>query len=217
VWLREVLLLISGLPFDDLYNKANEIQEILDSVEKIIRNVQLETGLRCPPSCRECCKTSGDSIQVTVTEFLPLSLRLWNEGKATHLLERLDSVYDNDECILFESSSAVSEEGGCTEYASRPLLCRLFGFSGIINRSGQVIPVVCRYMKIHCPQSVEILLGKLSDGLKIPVFADYSSQIRGVDPYMGANTFPVNLALRRALEYVGLRFDYTGRGYDRTA
>jgi hypothetical protein len=34
---------------------------------------------------------------------------------------------------------------------------------------------------------------------------------------MGANTFPINLALRRALEYVGLRIDYTGRGYDRTA
>lgn len=90
-------------------------------------------------------------------------------------------------------------------------------FSGIINRSGQVIPVVCRHMKIHCPLSVDNLLGKLSSGLKIPVFADYSSQIRGVDPYMGANTFPINLALRRALEYVGLRFDHTGRGYDRTA
>ncbi len=215
--LEEVVLLISGLPFDDLYRKASEIQEILDSVEVTIRNVQLETGLRCPPSCRECCKTSGDVIQVTVTEFLPLSLRLWNEGKANQLLERLDSVYDSDQCILFESSSAISEEGGCTEYSSRPLLCRLFGFSGIINRLGQVTPVVCKHMKKHCPLSVKNLFGKLSCGLEIPVFADYSSQIRGIDPYMGANTFSVNLALRRALEYVGLRFDFTGRGYDRTA
>lgn len=215
--LEEVVGLISGLPFDDLYRKASEIQEILDSVEKTIRNVQLETGLRCPPSCRECCKTSGDAIQVTVTEFLPLSLRLWTEGKAIQLLDRLDSVYDSDQCVLFESSSALCEEGGCTEYSSRPLLCRLFGFSGIVNRSGQVIPVVCRHMKNHYPLSVNNLFEKLSNGLEIPVFADYSSQIRGIDPYMGAKAFPVNLALRRALEYVGMRFDFTGRGYDRTA
>ena len=128
MWLREVLPVISGLPFGDLCNKANEIQEILDSLEKILRNVQVETALRCPPSCRECCKTSGDAIQATVTEFLPLSLRLWNEGKATQLFDRLDSVYGSHECILFENSSVVSEEGGCTEYSSRQLLCRLFGF-----------------------------------------------------------------------------------------
>ncbi|MGC9322913.1 MAG: hypothetical protein ACP5FY_11795 [Kosmotogaceae bacterium] len=61
------------------------------------------------------------------------------------------------------------------------------------------------------------LIRETFSGLKIPVFADFSSQIRGVDLQMGANTSPINLTLRRALEYVGLRFDHTGRGYDRTA
>ena len=82
--------------------KASEGSRIYDDACRTIRDIQIETGLRCLPSCRECCKTSGDSIQVTITEFLPLSLRLWNEGRADDLLRRLEDVPDSDRCILFE-------------------------------------------------------------------------------------------------------------------
>ena len=217
VCLREVIPLISGLSFDDLYQKASEVLEIYDDACRTIRDIQIETGLRCLPSCRECCKTSGDSIQVTITEFLPLSLRLWNEGRADDLLRRLEDVSDSDRCILFEGSGEIRNEGGCTEYAFRPLICRLFGFSGVIDRLGRVAPVICKYVKTGYPHCVERFTEKFSSGLEIPVFSDYLKRVQGIDPHMGSRTYSINSALRKALEYVGMRFDYSSKGFDRTA
>ncbi len=217
VRLREVIPLISGLSFDDLYQKASEVLKLYDVVDKAVEDIQMETGLRCLPSCRECCKTSGDSIQVTITEFLPLSLRLWNEGRAQPLLRRLEDVSDSDCCILFESSIEIGKRGGCTEYAFRPLLCRLFGFSGIIDKLGRVAPVICKYVKRDYPLCVGKFTEKVSSGLEIPIFSNYSKWVQGIDPYMGSRTYSINSALRKALEYVGMRFDYTSKGFDRTA
>lgn len=217
VCLREVIPLISGLSFDDLYQKASEVLEIYDDACRTIKDIQIETGLRCLPSCRECCKTSGESIQVTITEFLPLSLRLWNEGSAEYLLRRLEDVSDSDCCILFEGSGEIRGEGGCTEYAFRPLICRLFGFSGIIDKLGRVTPVICKYVRRDYPFCVGKFTEKVSSGLEIPIISNYLKRIQGIDPYMGSRTYSINSALRKALEYVGMRFDYSSKGFDRTA
>jgi len=209
--------LISGLSLKDLYGKALEVQELFDSVEELTNQIRIETGLRCPPSCRECCRTRGDAIQVAITEFLPLSLKLWNEGRAELFLSTLETVSDDDSCILFESSPELSKEGGCTEYRYRPLLCRMFGFSGVMDKFGKVVPAICRLVKTNCPECVSKLLERIPEGSRIPVFSEFFSRIQGVDPYMGTRTYSINVALRRALEYVGMRFDYTTKGFDRTA
>ena len=65
-----------------------------------------------------------------------------------------------------KGSGEIRNEGGCTEYAFRPLICRLFGFSGVIDRLGQVAPVICKYVKRAIRFLLKRFTEKFSSGLE---------------------------------------------------
>ncbi len=196
------------LDFADVFSRIVQIEDLHSELTSLLDKVILETGLGCPKGCRSCCLTPAYNIEVSLLEFLPLSLHLWRYGLAERLLQRLEETGEEDPCVLFERNSDLLSNGGCTFYEYRPMMCRLFGISAMIGKTGEIKPVVCKIIKAYYPSSVQRFLQTTEDGsLVLPVFSHFRSRIEGIDPHLAERVYPINMALKRAIEFIGLRWN----------
>lgn len=205
----------SDLPMSFL--GINELSAIYSELDELITVIKKETGLDCISKCRTCCNTSSRNIEVSVLEFLPLAVHLWQTNKAEEMLARLYEKRDEDHCILLENNSLQKPEGGCLYYDWRPLLCRLFGFSAMLNKEGTPESSVCRLVKQIHPERVECLRESVRNGLAIPINSQFGQRVSGADPYLGQEHYSINLALKKAIEFVGLRWDMVENNFDKPA
>ncbi len=155
-------------------------------------------------SCRKCCQTPAYNIEVTMVEFIPLAFHLFEAGEADEWLTRLSNIGDDEPCVLLERDCTRLPAGGCRYYQLRPMICRLFGFSAAIMRNGLLSPVLCRLAKRS------LLFGDNDQPIShtettLPVLADYARKIFSLDPYLSGRQYPINIALKKALEYVGFK------------
>ena len=70
-----------------LTGKVRAVQRVYTKLDREISKVQLESGMHCLSGCGECCKKPD--IEATPLEFLPLALKLYDDGKAESFLEEL--------------------------------------------------------------------------------------------------------------------------------
>ncbi len=190
-----------------------EVYDLLDSkINKLID----ETGLNCLPTCRKCCTTPSTNIEVSIFEMLPLSIRLWQFGEAERWLEKVNSSDENHPCILLERDISVKPEGGCRFYSYRPLLCRMFGFSSKRDKNGKPSFSSCKLVKNINPAIENTVNKYIMDGKDIPVYSDFSLIVAGLNPYLTEEKYPVNSAFKKALEYIGYRWDIIARNMEKT-
>ncbi len=159
--------------------------------------------MACESSCRNCCRTPSRNIEVSILELLPLAEYLFEKGIAEYWMDKLDGTSDNDFCVLFEESPTNQPKGGCRFYGLRPLVCRLFGFSAVVRKDGSVAPVLCSILKKSHLRSVFSALSEMI--VKIPIMSEYANRVYCLDPYLSSMSYPINTALKKAIEYSGYR------------
>jgi len=176
--------------------------ELISKVEQLFAELDVSmsrfrdaSGLRCIDGCGECCKKKN--IEATVLEFLPLAAHLWKNGKALSVLEKLENKYVSDTCVFFLNDR-------CSVYPFRGLICRLFGFSFVTGKDGKKKLSTCVIIKEKSPGQVDKAGLLADDGFEVPVMTDFSSRLIGIDPEMGRRFFPINHAIRAAIEKLGL-------------
>jgi hypothetical protein len=54
----------------------SELLEIYGEIDGITKRLEDETGLHCPPFCKECCNRETVNIECSVLEVLPLAISL---------------------------------------------------------------------------------------------------------------------------------------------
>ncbi len=91
------------------------------------------TPYRCPDGCGKCCA----KFEPELTEVEALFLAAWILRNEPSLVEenQLDSIqFDSDQaaCVLSEPERKFH----CRVYGGRPLICRLFAFSGDKAKDG---------------------------------------------------------------------------------
>ena len=159
-----------------------KVMELYRDLERIQRNLPSCNG------CRKCCDTPSVNIEATILEFLPLALHLLKNNSIERWMKILETTDELDRCVLFNPHS---EHGGCSYHSFRPLVCRLFSGSYILRKEK---PKVwgCRHLK---PQLYELLEG-------LPNCQEVYSKLLSIDFFLAQERYPINIALKKALEYV---------------
>ncbi len=162
------------------------------------------SGLSCPQGCGHCC--ISEKVEATVLECLPLAFLLFRTTQAEPMLRVLEENGDNKRCVLYHPDLTRAGIWGCSQYGTRTVVCRLFGFAGNPDRDGVARPALCRVMKAAAgPDEVQIIA---HDPLApMPLFVDAGLHITTMHPGLGTARLPINVALWRALMKVGMVLD----------
>ncbi|WP_081952598.1 MULTISPECIES: YkgJ family cysteine cluster protein [unclassified Thermotoga] len=166
----------------ELSSQVIKLYEELDGIQK---------DLPTCGGCRECCNTPSVNIEATVLEFIPLAIHLLQNDSIEKWLEILENVDELDRCVLFDPHS---ERGGCSYHSFRPLVCRLFSGSYVLRKEK---PEVwgCKYLKPVLSSLIESL----------PNCSEVYSKLLAIDFFLAQERYPINIALKKALEYVYYR------------
>lgn len=200
----------------DLVDVASQVMQVFRETGAAIARVQLATGLRCVPGCGSCCESPH--VEATVVEALPLAVEVYRRREEGHLF---DAVSEKDlrgdpVCVLYRPEADDPRHGRCTYYDFRFLLCRLFGFSARRGKTGTLEFSPCKVMKEKNPEAGPAVsrwaglglaenrsqgaLPSSADRIDLPVYQDAFMRIAGIEPGSGFIRYPVNAAIRKALE-----------------
>ena len=176
-----------------LEEKVLEVEAVFQKLDREISSFQSSTGMHCKFGCGKCC--FKPDIEATALEFLPFALHLYKEGRAEEWHEKLTTSEDQLCAILNPTQSGA---GLCTEYKHRGLICRLFGYSARTNKHGVKELVTCNIIKTEQPNEYEA--GTKMSG--VPVMSQYYMQMHSIDPDLATEFYPINKAIRKAIECV---------------
>lgn len=185
--------------WDDL---AGQVTALYTRLDREVAAFAAASRLSCPQGCGACCLS--ETVEATVVEMLPLALELLRTGEGEKLLAELTADTRNRRCILYRQEWTEQGRWGCSPYPHRPVVCRLFGFAGNLDRHGNPRLALCRVMKAAGVDGERLIL----DNWQSPMvrFATAGLAVRGIHPDLGREALPINEALRRAIEMVELSF-----------
>ena len=137
--------------------------------------------------------------------MLPAAFQLERAGRLESSLALLGGEQPPQECLLYLREPSAAAPGHCGLYAHRPLICRLFGFSAVLDRNGRRERAAGRLGRAAPPEAA----GRADEEVRrvaalVPVMRNYQMELYGIDPTLGARLLPINEALAQALQRVGL-------------
>lgn len=163
----------------------------------------------CPHGCGSCCDVFVPDILPIEADYLALWLLVEMPELAERILsearersrEELESLVS---CPLVEPHPAPGG-GHCGVYGGRPLICRLFGFSGVLSKRGLPSFALCRHMGALPGRSERSFegasLAALSD-VEPPLMSDFGERLAVLKPEDSGERGPLPALLPRALSRV---------------
>ena len=180
-----------------LREKVQAVEGVFAKLDEEIRSFQERTALHCKYGCGKCCFKSD--IEATILEFLPFAQHLKDNGLAH---EWLESLKDHDGPICRILNPTRQDQGLCTQYTHRGLICRLFGYSARTNKHGKKELVTCQVIKSEQQPQFELAVKGIEDGGEVPVMSNYYMQLFAIDQQLAQDFYPVNEAIKKAIETV---------------
>jgi Fe-S-cluster containining protein len=197
----------SGFRSEVCFPGLDQLSEVYADLERQIAEFKRGAGIECLRKCALCC-TTAKFVEASILEMLPLSLHFWEEGRAEEILEKLEGIHPEAPCILLNPDPSDEFGGGCSYYRFRPLVCRLFGFSATVDKNGHPSVVICKPLKKTDNGIPDRINERIREGLPVPLMPDFSRRVAFLHPHFGQEKYPVNIALREALEIVGRRIHF---------
>lgn len=171
------------------------VEQIFASIDEASAGFWGKAGIKCPSGCDKCCH--GENIAASPLEYLPYSYNLYLNNQ----LEEKFWEFKNSgskTCFLLESDAAT-QKGRCTQYKYRGIVCRLFGNSAIITKTGEKAFSGCRILKDQIADEVAF---KTKLQHIAPVYSEYYMQLRAVENNYGGMLCSINEAILKAMEIV---------------
>lgn len=187
-----------------LHDKVAAVESLFQKLDTEIRQFQSQTGMHCANGCGKCC--FKPDIEATILEFLPFALHLYQQGKAEVWHERLKGT-DSSICMILNPTQEGA--GLCSDYLYRGLICRLFGYSARTNKYNKKELVTCAIIKTEQVGAVQQAEALINRGDEIPVMSNFYMQLHGIDAELSREFYPINEAIRKALEVVMNQLAYT--------
>lgn len=180
---------------------ASDIMDLYEQLDRDVTSFVTGSGMHCPPGCGACCLSPD--VETTVAEMLPLALTLFVSGEVEAVMERLQE--GGTTCVQYEFLPDQPEKGRCRNYAQRPVLCRLFGYMASRDKTGQPRYRACRILQKVEAERIQTIDAELKSGtLEIPFLAPAHERVAEIGGSLGLEMMPINRALMRAIEIVGL-------------
>lgn len=180
-----------------LLEKIQSVELVFEKLDEEIAAFQSWSGLHCQWGCGKCCFKSD--IEATTLEFLPFAHFLYQSGLADDWMEKLNAT-DSPICLILNPTQAGA--GLCSQYKHRGLICRLFGYSARTNKYGKKELVTCQIIKTEQKESFEKAEIEIAAAGGVPVMNQFYMQLHAIDFELTRDFYPINLAIRKALETV---------------
>ncbi len=187
----------------ELEDKVKAVEIVFKNLDSAIAKFQSTSSLHCKFGCGKCC--FKPDIEATILEFLPFAYYLNKEGKAEEWYERL-KLNDSPICLILNPTQGGT--GLCSEYTYRGLICRLFGYSARTNKHGMHELVTCSIIKTEQTTAYQEAERKIETRSEVPVMSDYYMQLHGIDYLLTKDFYPINEAIRKAIEAVLHYYSY---------
>jgi len=182
---------------------VRDLLQVYKELDIHIENFWKEARIKCFRACGKCCEVSSQAIEASIFEMIPLAIHLWKRGKTNDVLEKINLTPENHRCVLYDASDLSNRPGCCEAYPFRPLMCRLFGFSAVENKYGNPVVALCSAIKQNRPELAKEVQRRIDQGLVPPIYQNYASRVLLIDPMYGLPLYPINKAIRMALERIG--------------
>lgn len=170
--------------------------------EKKVHAFQKKSGLSCAEGCGHCCLSAD--VETTVIEMYPIAEHLLQASRAEEYFDKAKQKDFKGPCVFYRPDPLVPDKGRCSIYPFRPTICRLYGFSALLDKRGAKQLYTCPVIKLKDAAKVKETQKRINMGLLIPVMKEISAQVYQVDPHKGDKYHPINKALKLAIEAVGL-------------
>lgn len=174
------------------------VEKLFYDLEQEIAEFNKVSGLSCVSGCGKCC--THPEIEAYPLEFLPWAFHLFLNGEAEESLSKLNQE-ESATCFIYKPLSILNQ-GRCSDYKYRGLICRLFGSAANTDKYGQLRLSTCKIIKEGQAENYNTVSEALKNGLHVPVFTEYYMRLNEIDYKLGSKLLPINKALKMALEVV---------------
>lgn len=174
------------------------VETLFHQLEQETAQFEQSSGLRCVSGCGKCC--TYPDVEASPLEFLPWAFHLFLNGEAEKTLIKLKNTYTST-CIIYKPLSII-DQGRCSNYKYRGLICRLFGSAANTDKYGNLRLATCKIIKEGQSANYKSTAEAMTKGLHVPVFTAYYMQLNQIDFHLGNIILPVNKALKMAIEEV---------------
>jgi Fe-S-cluster containining protein len=182
----------------ELVEKVRAVEEVFEKLDQQIASFQSWSGLHCAWGCGKCCYKAD--IEATILEFLPFAHYLYQQDLAYTWFEKLQEG-NSPLCLILNPTQPGA--GLCSEYKHRGLICRLFGYSARTNKYGKRELVTCQIIKTEQAGNYQQASVKIEEGNEeLPVMSHYYMQLHAIDFELARDFFPINEAIKRAIEVI---------------
>lgn len=188
----------------ELWFKIFRLARIYQELDSRLEKFRGKTGLGCLPGCGKCCVSPY--VETSVPELIPVAAELWRRGRVSLWLRRVINRETRSPrgCVFYRPRPFAQGQGRCGIYSLRPLTCRLYGFSAKRDKAGHKKLETCSLIRDSFPGEVAAANEMIGAGLDVPVMTLYRDRVRDSGCGMDPELYPINTALRGALERIGL-------------
>jgi Fe-S-cluster containining protein len=179
--------------------KIRGVLKIFKRVDADVHNFKMRSGLSCFRQCCRCCVSK--EVFVTILEVLPMAYWILKRDLQDEFIEKMESN-PTAQCVLLKNHTKNRFFGSCLIYNLRPLICRMFGFSAILDKNGLPKLVTCQVIKRVFRHRFQSASNSL-DTYQVPIMKRYYAMLYSIDYSVSHRYYPVNEALRIAFKDVG--------------
>ncbi len=187
-----------------MLDKIRKIERVFKQLDKETGKFGKQSGLRCLTNCDLCCRKKG--LEANVLEFLPFAYYLVKNNLHDAALDLLDT--NPEHCINLATTQVPGETAGCSIYAHRGLICRLFGSSGVRDKNSKLAVYTCTHMKSEFNVEYQQTMERINSNMHIPVVSDFYYQIYYIDHQLANDYNPINISIRKAIEKVAYYYSH---------
>ena len=188
-------MLHSSLGSSVIGKKINELMSVYSSLEKKEKKFTSSFSLECVSSCGECCRHYVPYL--SSSEALLAAYYVIKEGREDEIRAMLEKGDMNSEiCPLYNPGKSQH----CSFYEGRSMVCRLFGSSVSLSKTGRMEFKDCKWKKEKRAISSDELEKKHSI---VPIMSIYGSALE-------EDGESIYTALPQAIDKIKLLLSYSG-------
>jgi len=184
-------------PFPDIPENASfapalrELSAVYEAIDQAQKPWIAATPFRCPPGCGVCCRT----FEPEILDIEALYLAAWLIAEQGDRLDSQNFSGNGPGCVLADPAG----EFHCTVYPGRPLVCRLFAFSGDRDKSGALRYSPCRHASGPARRQWTEAEMRVAFGVLPPAMGDLAGRVDSLLPGTSDRRLPLREALPQAL------------------
>lgn len=183
-----------------IINKVKLVEKLFGLLDTEISAFQSKANLQCISGCGNCC--TKPYIETSPLEFLPWAFYLFLNGQAEEMLQKLKQKTTTNCQMYLPLTLLDTNNGSCSDYKYRGLICRLFGYAASRDKYGELRLATCKIIKENQNENFLQTEEAISKGLYVPIFTDYYMNLSQIDFQLGTTILPINKAIIIAIEEV---------------